>query len=299
MNNGFLEQVRAFVAIANTRSISAAAAFLGVAQPTISRQLASLEESLGRSLVQRSTRALTLTGDGESFLPHALQLIEAADQAIDALRPTAASFTGCLKVSCSHAFGKRILIPALPAWQRLHPELELELIISDGIEPIVPLGLDLAIRVGQLKSSNLIARKIGQFDRYVVASRGYLSTHDAIAEPADLKKHDCLMVSGFEKRPWILKKANESASVAVTGPLTLSTVDSLRDAVLAGLGIALTPAWFWPEEISTGSVMRLFEDYQTQGQSVYAVSAHRHASDSKEFGFIEFVREAFRPHNVD
>jgi DNA-binding transcriptional LysR family regulator len=296
MNNGLLEQARAFVAIVNSGSLSAAATFLGVAQPTISRQLASLEESLGCNLIQRSTRALTLTSDGENFLPHAIQMIETADAAVDAMRPVKTCFTGRLRVSCSHAFGKRILIPALPNWQRMHPGLRIELFLSDDVEPIVPLGLDLAIRVGQLEDSNLIARKIGEFERFLVASKEYVATHPDVTAPQDLMQHACVTVSVFARKPWVFIKGSDTVSVDVKGTLTVSTVDSLREAVLAGLGFGLTPTWFWTNELQLGEVVRLLPDYRIESKPMYAVSAYRHASNSKEFAFVEFLKDAFRPH---
>jgi DNA-binding transcriptional LysR family regulator len=163
----------------------------------------------------------------------------------------------------------------------------------------VPLGLDIAIRIGELKSSNLIARAMGQFDRHVVASYGYVAAHSAVAHPDDLKQHTCLRFFGYEKRPWKFIRQADSIAVVVSGGLTLSTGDSLRDGVLAGLGIALTPSWFWGNEINSRTIVRLLPDYQAERQKVHAVSAHRHAADSKEFAFIEFVKEIFRPHAVD
>lgn len=290
MNNGFFEQVRVFELIARTRSLTAAAAQLQTTQSTVSRLLAALETTMSSQLVRRSTRALTLTEQGEAFLPKAIRLLQAGEAAASSLAATDSNYSGRLRVSCSHSFARLVLLPALADWQYENPKLHLELFPSDQIEPIVSKGIDLAIRFGPLSDSSLVAKRIGRCDLFVVASRDYVDRKNRPSWPRQLREHDCLVLAGRGRpRPWTFKAADESVSVSVSGRLSLSTFDGIRSAVLADLGIAITPAYFWKEELANGKVVRLLENWEVQALPIHAVSPTRPDPKGKEVAFTAFV----------
>jgi LysR family transcriptional regulator for bpeEF and oprC len=296
MSSGFLEQLASFAAVARTESVTAAARQLGLPQPTVSRHLSALEQRMGAPLVHRSTRALTLTAQGEVLLQRALAALQAADDARDALsRPgTGTGFRGRLRVSCSHAFLHVVLMPALADWRRRHPAVDLEIHPSDELEPLVSKAIDVAIRVGTLPDSGLVARRIGTFARLLVASRSYLERHPAPAEPEQLATHQCIgLVGGARARPWTLVGPRGTVVVAPPAGLRLGTVDALRSAVLADLGIAQTPTWFWPSELADGRVVQILDGWQPEAQHVHAVSPVRHERSSRAGSFIDFVEQAF------
>ena len=137
MNNGLHEHLKVFVAIAQARSLTGASIATGIGQATISRQLAALERHLGCRLFQRSTRTISLTDRGEVFLQHALRILELTAQAEAAVQPQGAMLRGRIRVACSNGFGRRILIPTLAHWQRLHPQVEIELVLSDQVSQLI------------------------------------------------------------------------------------------------------------------------------------------------------------------
>lgn len=289
MNNGLLEHIEAFVAIAESGSVTAAAIAMGTTQATLSRQLAALEDHLGCRLLHRSTRAISLTQEGETYLQHALRMLELKCEAESALQERG-RLHGRLRVACSNGFGRKLLIPALRDWQKEHPQLSMELVLSDQLSQLIEDRVDVAFRMASLKDSNLVARPIGVSRRIVVASPDYIRRHGRIKTPEDLPGHQCLIFTGTE-RPgvWDFKGPNGKVSVRVRGSLALSTVDALQDAVLAGLGVAVMPAWFWTRELLDGQVVQLLPDCRLADHTIHAVTTVRQNAASKVRLFVDFV----------
>lgn len=292
MNNGLLEHLEAFVAIAESGSVTAASIAMGTTQATLSRQLAALEKHLGCRLLHRSTRAISLTQDGETYLQHALRMLALKREAESALQERGGRLRGRLRVACSNGFGRKLLIPALREWQKEHPQLSMELVLSDQLSQLIEDRVDVAFRMASLKDSTLIARPIGISRRIVVASPDYLRRNGRIGTPEDLRGHQCLIFTGSE-RPgvWDFKGPNGKVSVRVQGSLALSTVDALQDAVLAGLGVAVMPAWFWKGELLDGQVVRLLPDYRLPDHPIHALTTARQNAVSKVRLFVDFVEK--------
>jgi len=290
MNNGYHEHLAAFVTIANARSLTRAAAATGTGQSTLSRQLAALEKHLGCKLFHRSTRSIKLTEKGEVFLPHAERILQAAADARHLLREGNAAFTGRIRVACSIAVARRLLIPALPQWQALHPGVSLDMVISDQIASIVEDQVDVALRSGPLVNSNLIARPIGLTRRIALGSFDYLRSRGSPVKCEDLKRHDCIVWSGAPSpQRWDFTYGRETISVKVPSRLIVSSVDALYDAVRAGLGIAVIPSWFCRDALSDGSCIRVLSDYQLPTSSIHAVTLGKPAAEGKVHAFIKFA----------
>ena len=292
MNSGLHEHLKAFVAIAQARSLTGASIAVGIAQATMSRQLAALEAHLGCRLFHRSTRAISLTEQGEVYLQHALRLLALHEEAEAAVREGGASLRGRLRVACSNGFGRRLLIPALGQWLSLHPKVQLELVLSDQLSQLVEDRVDVAIRIAPLHDSRLVARPIGVSRRIVVATPAYLRAHGPVSEPSHLQQHQCLLFADAQQpRVWTFDGPRGKASVRVNGRLTLSTVDALQDAVMSGLGIAITPAWFWQRERIDGQVVQLLPEYHLPEQAIHALTTARAGGASKVRRFVDYVAE--------
>jgi DNA-binding transcriptional LysR family regulator len=295
MNSGYHEHLSTFVTIAKTGSLTRASASTGAGQSTLSRQLAALEKHLGCKLFHRSTRSIKLTEKGEIFLPHAERILQAAADARDLLLEGKASFSGRIRVACSIAVARRLLIPSLPRLQALHPALSLDMAISDRVASIVEDQVDVALRAGPLTNSSLIARPIGLTRRIAVGSFEYLRSRGSPAQPDDLKRHDCIVFSGAARpQQWDFENARGTVSVKVPSRLSVSTVDALYDGVRAGLGIAVMPSWFCKQALSDGSFVRILGDYQLPTQTIYAVTLAKPPVGGKVHAFIQFAERLFR-----
>lgn len=280
---------------ASVSAVSAAAADqLGTNQPTVSRQLAALERELGSALFQRSSRSLSLSDAGRTLLPHAETLCAAADAAAQALRAPGQALSGRLRVTCSIAVARRVLLPALPAWASRHPQLKLELLAGDALLPVIESGIDVAVRMGEPADSNLVQTRLGASRSAVFGATRCLARHGRPRLPADLAQHACLLAPATAS-PWRLQANGREATVAVRGSLTLSSVDLLRDAVQQGLGLALLPTWFWREdELAAAGVERLLPGWLTPERPLLALTATRPGPRSKAAAFIAFAREAWQ-----
>lgn len=293
MNNGLYEHLQVFVAIAQAQSLTGAAIATDIHQATISRQLAALEKHLGCRLFQRSTRAISLTEQGEIFLVHAQRLLELHTEAHAAVQEGGSSrLRGRLRVACSNGFGRKLLMPMLAQWQVLHPQLHLDLSLSDQLSPLIEDRIDLVFRTAPLQESSLVARAIGVSRRMVVASPQYLQRHGPVTEPEHLENHQCILFAGAQQPPlWSFDGPKGRVSVHVQGRLTLSTVDALQDAVCAGLGIAVMPEWFWTRERLDGQVVRLLNGYTLPEQTIHALTSVRQSRSSKVRQFVDFVEQ--------
>lgn len=290
MNNGLFEHLQVFVAIAQARSLTGAAIATDIHQATISRQLVALEKHLGCRLFQRSTRAISLTEQGEVYLQHAQRLLELHAEADAAVQERGSGLRGRLRVACSNGFGRKLLIPMLAQWQTLHPQLHLELSLSDRLSPLIEERIDVVFRTAPLQESNLVARAIGTSRRIVVASPEYLQRHAPVTEPAHLESHQCILFGGAERPSvWSFDGPKGKVSVHVHGRLTLSTVDALQDAVCAGLGVAIMPEWFWTRERLDGQVVRILQDYALPDQTIHALTSARLGRAGKVRQFVDFV----------
>jgi LysR family transcriptional regulator, regulator for bpeEF and oprC len=216
-------------------------------------------------------------------------------EAKELLREGRSGFSGRLRVSCSIAVARRLLIPALPRWQALHPELSLELDVSDRFASLVEDQVDVALRAGVLANSSLIARPIAHTQRIAVAAFEYLRSRSAPFEPEDLQRHDCIVFPGVARpNQWEFEKGRRSVSVKVPSRLSVSTVDALYDAVRAGLGIALIPSWFCKNALADGSFVRVLSNYRLPTLTMHAVTLAKPPAGGKIHAFVQFAERLFK-----
>ena len=234
----------AFVAVAGSGSFAAAARKSGVATSSLTRQVDALEAEIGASLFNRSTRGLTLTPAGDDYLERVRRILADVEDAGRSVGDRDGTPRGILRVSLPVAFARLHVAPILPGFLRACPEVELELVTTDRIVDMVGERIDVAIRLGSLPSSFMVARRLGGHRRLVCASPKYLDCFGAPERPVDLVDRPCLtFVYGDGDRAWRFKRDGSEQLVRVRGPLKSSDSETLRSAAVAGLGLVLLPTW--------------------------------------------------------
>ncbi|MDE3011078.1 MAG: LysR family transcriptional regulator [Pseudomonadota bacterium] len=284
--------MQTFVRVVETGSFSSVAREQNSTQSAVSKQVAALERHLGAKLLTRTTRMLALTDDGERYFEDARRLVAEVSEAEGQLRRGEQQLGGWLRVAASVGFGIRVLRPHVHSFLAAHPGVKIDLKLHDGFIDLVEHGVDVAVRIGNLADSTLVARRIGNIRRAVVASRAYVgsaSLGQALPQiPEDLKQHPCIVYTELRSRNlWDFSTPDGSTvSVRVEGPLQTNTSEVVRAAVLDGIGIAYSPTWLFQDLIETGEVKVLLPDWQTKPLPLHLVSPpeRRHAAKVRAFG---------------
>lgn len=248
-----LENVSVFVQAVRLGSLAAASRHLGVAPMVTSRRLAALENELGKRLLHRTTRALSLTAEGETFLPHAQAMLDHADAALREMGDSIATARGRLRVTASGPFGMKAITPILPALLRDHPGLSIDLDLSDRVEDLVAGGWDVAIRIAPLRENGLVARRLADSPRLICASPRYLADHGMPTQLSELEHHNCLVQSGVTH--WTFEREGRSVQQSVSGSLVSSSLEVLHDACLQGVGIGQFSTWYVGADIAAGRLL--------------------------------------------
>ena len=290
-----LAAMQVFIRVAEAGSFSAAGRQLGVGQPAISKMIAQLEDMLGARLIARTTRSAALTEDGRRFLEAARHAVDAADAAARAVSARGAAPSGVLRIAASVAFARLQIVPRLGAFLAQYPEVDVDLVLSDRFVDLIEEGIDVAIRIGELKEPGLIARRIGQMARITVARPDYWDRRGRPQHPTDLAGHDCVVFTGLATGDlWQFKGPDGPIEVKVRGRVRASTSDAMREAVLEGLGVGVTPAWMWRDEVRSGALDRVLIDFEPTRRPIQAVFPERRLVSPKVRAFVEFLAEEFR-----
>ena len=247
-----IPDVEVFRAIAQSGSLSAAARRLGLTPMTVSRRLASLEGELGVRLFHRTTRSVSLTAEGETFLPFATTLLEASEGARISLKSYAGTASGVLKVTAPTVFGQSVIMPLIPALLAEHPALRLDLTLSDSIVDIVALGIDVAIRIATLRDSGLIARALAPNRRVLCASPNYLERHGVPTTMDALLNHRRIALHGMPY--WPFMRGGEPVAMRAEGVFSANSVEAVRTASRQGLGVAMLTYWDVRDDLDTGAL---------------------------------------------
>ena len=269
-----LPDVRIFAMVASGKSLSAAARRLGITPMQVSRRIAALEEELSTRLLHRTTRSVSLTPEGEAFLPYALVILDAEEGARSELGQERSAVRGHLKLTAPSVFGQEVILPLLTTLLRQHPELKVELDLSDRVFDIVASGYDLAIRIATLKDSDLVARRLADNARVLCASPEYLADRGVPRKLADLDHHDCILLTPVGKWPFVID--GELHRVPLSGRFTTTSVEAVRAVALNGCGVAMLARWDVRQYLLTGRLVELpLEDASTEQLSIWAVTPTR------------------------
>lgn len=267
------QEMTVFVRVADSGSLSRAGRELKLSQPSVTRIIGRLEARLGTTLLLRTTRNISLTDAGALYLERSRRLLGEMEEAEQATRGVD-SLHGVVRLAIPLMYGTRAIIPALSPFLARHPDLKVELVMSDARQNLITDGVDLAIRinVGQLDDSSFGARKIALVERLVMAAPSYLSARGVPATPAELAQHDCIVQHGsFGSESWRFRRNKTVTSVDVTGQLWINSAPGVLAATVAGLGIALGTRVMAGEELSNGQLIQLLETYKLEPAEVYAV----------------------------
>jgi len=288
-DTGKLLWMACFVRAVETGSFSATGRELGIGQPNVSRHIASLEAHLGMRLLQRTTRKLTLTVEGERYYAEARHALDAIEQA-EAVARGDDEPRGLLRVSCSMLVGQLHVQPLVAALLERYPRLEIELQLSDDYVDVIGGRFDVAVRVGPLTDSLLVARKVGVSERAVFASPRYLEAHGEPATPGDLSAHECILHTRLASPDvWAFREGE----VHVRGRWRLNHHESIVDAVREGRGIGLAPAWIIEDDVRAGRVKVLLREHPLPHSDVHLLYPTRRHLSARARVMIDAVSRSF------
>jgi DNA-binding transcriptional LysR family regulator len=289
------EDLQAFVAVVEAGSFTAAAQRLDVAKSAVSRRVSALEERLGVQLLQRTTRTLNPTESGRSFYAHGARILADLEEAESAIQQEHGDLRGTLRVALPLSFGVRHMCKPIAAFSRRHPRIRFDLDLNDRRVDLIEEGMDLAIRIGHLPDSSLIARKLFDVHTVVCASPGYLSTHGQPASPDALSEHDCLVYSNLpDPDTWRWEDdQGRRRSVEVNVVMRASNGDLLANAAAHGLGIVIQPTFLAAEAIRLGNLVPILENVTWPVSPAYAVYPPTRHMSYRVRAFIDFLVERF------
>jgi DNA-binding transcriptional LysR family regulator len=289
-----LDAMRTFAAVAQSGSFSAAARRLGISKALASKQVAQLERRLGACLLQRTTRAVTLTDAGRDAFTRCLAILGAVEDLESEAASGRAQICGNLRVAGPPVLGEEVLAGAVASFVRAHPSVRVDLVLEERAVDLVGEGFDLAIRVGTLADSSLIARRIGTQSFVFCASPAYLARRGTPAEPADLAAHECVVdVALSPTGQWQLAGAH-GARIAIRPRARLNSGRAVATLVRDGVGIGLVADALVRDDLASGRLIRLFPDCDAYDRGIWAVYPQRAHLPARVAAFVEHVAATVR-----
>jgi DNA-binding transcriptional LysR family regulator len=285
-----------FVDVVAAGSFSEAGRRRGLAASSITRSINALEDELGARLLNRTTRKLSLTEAGRLYHERSRRILADVEDAKLSVTQLEAAPRGTLRLNVPVGFGALHVAPALPEFLARYPALQIDLDMTDAFIDLVEQGVDLAVRIGELEDSSLIARRLARNHRVICASPAYLRAAGVPREPVDLRGHNCLIYKRQQNRAvWRLRNAHGTAEIDVGGTLRTNNSDALHAATLGGLGLAILPTWMVGPDIQRGALEIVFADYQPADldASIYAVFSYHRYLSPKVRAMVDFLVERF------
>ncbi|MCO5125604.1 MAG: LysR family transcriptional regulator [Rhizobacter sp.] len=290
-----LAQIESFVAAVAKGSLAAVARAEGVAPAVIGRRIDALEQRLGVKLLLRTTRRITLTHEGSAFLETCQRLLSDLANAEASVSAGGVKASGHLRITSPAGFGRRHVAPLVPLFAAQHPEVSISLNLSDRVVDIVNEGVDCAVRVGDLPDSSLVSVRLADNRRLCVATPGYLARAGTPQHPAELARHECLTLSSdaSQTRGWAFLVDGELTHLRPSGRLDCSDGQVLHDWCLAGLGIAWRSTWEVEDEIASGTLVSVLEDFRAPPNGIHAVFAQRKHLPLRVRLWIDFLKHTY------
>ncbi|MDJ0793839.1 MAG: LysR family transcriptional regulator [Woeseiaceae bacterium] len=285
-----IDGMRTFLAVVTEGSFSRAAERLSMSPQLVSKYVAQLESRLGARLINRSTRRLSITEVGQAYFERCGDVLADIDEMESAVGDATGMAKGNLRINAPMSFGTLHLSKAVADYQREQSEVSVDLTLDDRVVDIVSEGYDMAIRIGRLRESSLVARKLAPIRLVVCASADYLAKHGVPDTPQDLKEHECLRYTlSSDADRWRFTGHTETDDVRVTGKFSASNGDAIRLAAMAGRGLALQPTFIVGDDIRKGRLQLVLEDFEVEPMGLYAVYAHRKYLSGKVRTFVDFL----------
>jgi len=289
-----LDGVIAFARVVESGSFSVAARRLGISKSAVSAHVQRLERRLGVALLRRTTRRLSLTEAGTAYYRHCALIVAEAEAAEQEACSLQREPRGMLRISAPDSFGWMHVAPAVPSFLKRYPDLNVDISLTAKHVDLIEEGLDLAIRIGVLEDSLLVARKLAPSRLLPCASPTYLRRRGTPKEPADLSAHNCLTASlmpwGGE---WRLRGKGGETPVAVTATFRSNNAEMLRASALDDLGIVVLPTWAVYEQLRAGALMRVLDGWELSASTIYAVYPGNRLMSMKVRAFVEHLARTF------
>lgn len=293
-----IELMQTFVRIVEAGSLSAAALQMGATQPTVSRRLQALERSLGLRLLQRSTHAMKLTEEGERCFARAKELLGNWDAFESELRGSTDVPEGTLRVVVPHAIGQQELVVQLAEYLRRHPRVSVEWLLHDRTPEFITNGIDCAIHVGSVEDPSVVALKIAEIPRIVVASPALLASIPLPQQPDDVARLPWLALRTFYRNEVTLIHATGAQHTLALQPrMSTDSLFALRNAALLGLGVGVVSAWAVTDDVARGTLVHLLPEWHAAPLPIYLLYPYAHYYPAKLRRFVEIMRAAL-PHDI-
>lgn len=291
---GRLDELEAFVKVVEVESFSEAARQLGISKSYVSKQVSRLEDRLGARMLNRTTRQLTLTDVGAVFYERCVAILDELEEAELAVNDLQSRPRGTLRMSVPMSFGVQYLSKMVSGFMAEHPDLDVELSLSDRVVNIVDEGFDMAIRIGTLKDSSLIARRLTPVGSRVVGSPAYFEEHGTPKHPRDLKNHECLRYAYFSTGTiWHFNRDGEEVSVKVDGRMTANNGHALLEAARQGVGLVLLPDFFLPEALANNELVHVLGEWDCDTGAIWALYPHNRHLSAKVRLFVDYLVDQF------
>lgn len=287
--------LKTFVACVDAGSFTAAADRQNMSRKLVSKYVAELERRVGARLLQRTTRSLSLTDAGQRTYTRAVRLIEDFDAMTADIRDAETGLNGVLRVSAPVSFGEMYVQPALAMFRRAHPDLVIDLKLNDRFVDLASEGFDMAIRIGVLQDSTLVARRLGEIALYAVASPAYLASSPALGHPDALSDHPCIRDSNLRSgQAWPFCIDGTNKKVPVSGGFIVNSPTAVRELALSGEGVGLCPDYAVAADLASGRLMRVLESYEPERLGLFAVFSEARRMPARTRAALESLAAAFK-----
>ncbi|HFT7360194.1 TPA: LysR substrate-binding domain-containing protein [Pseudomonas aeruginosa] len=286
--------MKVFVKAVEAGSISSAAAELNLSSQLAGKQIRALEDGLGIKLLTRTTRRQSLTDSGQLFYERARNILAEMEAAEALMAETRSEPRGRLRISAPITFGSHGLAPEIPEYLRQHPEVSIDLSLTNSTVDLVEEGFDVVFRTGDLPDSSLIARRLASYRLALCAAASYIKLAEPLRAPLDLLKHECLVFSHTSLRTqWSFDGPEGRVTVPINGRFSTNSGEALRAAAVAGMGILLQPYELVADEIEAGRLIRLLPEYEPAARSLHVLYASDRRMTPKLRSFLDFAVQKF------
>lgn len=288
-----LRAIEVFRRVIELGSFSAAAEDLNLSKAAISKNINELEQHLKTALINRTTRKLHITDNGQIYYDQIKLVLDGLNAADLSLIESSEVLRGSIKISIPVTLGVLKINPIICKFMKLHPEVSIEVVMSDNYSDLIEQGIDIAIRGGgALKNSSLKSRKLQNIDRVLCASPEYLKHAPELKEPADLNEHNCLVYSLSSSNYWTFNQGDNNQAIELKpSNYVVNSGLGIKQAVISGLGVTLTPRMFVEEALRSGKLIELLENWKAESHTLYAVYPYHKEQSTKVRALIDFLVE--------
>ncbi|HIF9211179.1 TPA: LysR substrate-binding domain-containing protein [Photobacterium damselae] len=290
------EGVTEFVAVSETESFTAAAKKIGISTAQVSRQISALENRLNTKLFYRTTRKVSLTEEGSIYYRHCRQVMDGLEEAERAITSLRGVPQGLIKMTAPVTYGEKYIVPLVNDFMLLYPEIEVTMDLTNRQMDLVEGAFDLAIRLGKLGNSSMMAKRLTTRTMYLCASPAYLEKYGMPHTLSELRHHNCLIGNHDY---WRFQEKGKEKSIRIAGSLSCNSGYGLRDAVIKGIGIAQLPEYYVDEDLANGSIVPILEKFQEPDEGIWALYPHNRHLSPKVRLLVDFLAEELPKKRVD